>query len=98
MPTVSEEDKFAKLLIKHLGQMGMNDAMVVNFFMSKSTVFQQRMMDLILAFLTQWRSRYESGYWDDSEELQNLGEMALRMLDSLNGGRHGRGLHHRRAC
>lgn len=95
MSAKTDEQKFSDMLVKYLGQMGMNDHMTVINYLQKSEAYQLRMMDLVVAFLNAWDGRYTSGYWDDAPDMQNLGEMANCMLAACTGGKHGTGLHHR---
>lgn len=95
MAAIPDETKFSHAIQKGLNCIGLNYAMVVGNYMTRNTEYQLRMMDLIMAFLSRWAADYEADRVTEGERMYVVGEVAHTMLESLQAGKHGRGLHHR---
>lgn len=93
MATMSEEKKMSNAMQRCMDRLSFNPALVVVDYMRRNENMQNRMMDLIMAFLSTWAANYRAGVTREGEIMHRLGEMSDKMLGSLfdasKGKHHG---------
>lgn len=91
MVAMSDEKKLSIAMKRGLGMIGFEPSLVVLDYMRENSNMQNRMMDLIMGFLSTWAAHYEAGTTREGEIMHRLGETSATMLASLtavSGGRH----------
>jgi len=91
MATMSDEKRMSTAMRKCMDRLSFEPALVILDFMRDDENVQNRMMDLIMGFLSTWASNYNEGMTRNGEIMHRLGEMSTIMLASLTAestGRH----------
>lgn len=91
MATVSDEKRMSIAMKKGMDRLSFNPALVVLDYFRSDENMQNRMMDLIMAFLHTYAEYYKNGETRPGEIMHRIGEMSVTMLSSLAAegtGRH----------
>lgn len=91
MATVSDEKRMSQAMQKCMDRLSFNPALVVLDYYRRDENMQNRMFDLIMAFLNRYAAAYNDGDTRPGEIMHRIGEMSVTMLGSLTAegaGKH----------